>query len=458
MKSQREHWGSRIGFILAAAGSAIGLGSLWRFPYMAGQSGGGFFVLLYLFFTFLIALPVFIGEVLIGRKSQKSVVLALGELSNGSNNWKLVGWFNILTTFLILSYYTVISGWCLNYMMMSINDFTHGKSVTEIANIFGVMYNSGDINLFWNFIFILLNAGVVYGGIRKGIEHWAKILTPALLFILIGLFIFSTTLPGFKDAAKFILLPDISKVTPSSILNALAMSFFTLSVGLGILTTYGSYMKPQEDMPKTGAIVASMTVLVSLFAALMIFPIIFSFGFEPQAGAGLVFKTLPILFAKLPGTVVISTIFFMLLVFTALTSSISLFEVMISNLIEVFPLTRDKAIVISAVSVFVMGIPAALTGTGILFGNWESLYGKDYFSTLDYLTGNWMMLITSFLMTIFTGWILDKKIAKEEFIKGTKWARLYPVWRFFVRYLAPVAIIIVILQEGGILDVNKLFN
>lgn len=458
MKSQREHWGSRIGFILAAAGSAIGLGSLWRFPYMAGKSGGGFFVLLYLLFTFLIALPVFIGEVLIGRKSQKSVVLALGELSNGSNNWKLVGWFNILTTFLILSYYTVISGWCLNYTMMSINDFTHGKSVTEISNIFGVMYNSGDINLFWNFVFILLNAGVVYGGIRKGIEHWAKILTPALLFILIGLFIFSTTLPGFKEAAKFVLLPDMSKVTPSSILNALAMSFFTLSVGLGILTTYGSYMKPQEDIPKTGAIVASMTVLVSLFAALMIFPIIFSFGFEPQAGAGLVFKTLPILFAKLPGTVVISTIFFMLLVFTALTSSISLFEVMISNLIEVFPLTRDKAIVISAVSVFVMGIPAALTGTGILFGNWESLYGKDYFSTVDYLTGNWMMLITSFLMTIFTGWILDKKIAQEEFVKGTRWAKLYPVWRFFVRYLAPIAIIVVILQEGGILDVNKLFT
>lgn len=458
MKNQREHWGSRIGFILAAAGSAIGLGSLWRFPYMAGQSGGGFFVLLYLIFTFVIALPVFIGEVLVGRKSQKSVVLALGELSGGSNNWKLVGWFNILTTFLILSYYTVISGWCLNYMMMSINNFTHGKTVTQIAEVFGVMYNSGDINLFWNFVFILLNAGVVYGGIRKGIEHWAKILTPALLFILIGLFIFSTTLPGFKDAAKFVLLPDMSKVNPSSILNALAMSFFTLSVGLGILTTYGSYMKPQEDMPKTGAIVASMTVLVSLFSALMIFPIIFSFGFEPQAGTGLVFKTLPILFSKLPGTVVISTIFFMLLVFTALTSSISLFEVMISNLIEVFPLTRDKAIVISAVSVFVMGIPAALTGTGLLFGNWESLYGKDYFSTVDYLTGNWMMLITSFLMTIFTGWILDKKLAQEEFVKGTKWAKLYYPWRFFVRYVAPIAIIVVILQEGGILDVNRLFR
>lgn len=458
MKSQREHWGSRLGFILAAAGSAIGLGSLWRFPYMAGQSGGGIFVLLYLIFTFVIALPVFIAEILIGRKSQKSVVEALGELSGGSNNWKLVGWFNILTTFLILSYYCVISGWCLNYMMMSINNFTLGKTINEIAGTFDVMYRSGDINMFWNFIFILINAGVVYGGIRKGIEHWAKILTPALLFILIGLFVFSTTLPGFGDACKFILLPDTSKVTPSSILNALGMSFFTLSVGLGILTTYGSYMKPTEDMPKTGAIVATMSVLVSLFAALMIFPIIFSFGFEPQAGAGLVFKTLPILFAKLPGTVVISTIFFMLLVFTALTSSISLFEVMIANLIEVFPLSRNKAIVISCCSVFVMGIPAALTGTGKLFGNWAALYGRDYFSTVDYLTGNWMMLITAFLMTIFAGWVLDKKLIQEEFLKGTRWVKLLKPWIFFVRWVAPLAIIIVILQEGGILDVNKLFG
>jgi NSS family neurotransmitter:Na+ symporter len=458
MKQQREHWGSRLGFIMAAAGSAIGLGSLWRFPYITGQNGGGVFVLLYLIFTFVIALPVFIAELLIGRSAQKSAVTAFGELSNGSNNWKLLGWFNILTTFLILSYYTVVSGWCLNYTMMSLNNFTLGKSPGEIADLFGLMYKSGDINLFWTFIFILINVGVVYGGIRKGIEHWARILTPALLVILIGLFIYATTLPGFMDAVRFIFLPDFTKVTASGVLSALGMSFFTLSVGLGIIITYGSYMKSSEDMPKTGMIVGSMTVLVSLFSALMIFPIIFSFGVEPQAGAGLVFKTLPILFAKLPGTVVISTIFFLLLVFTALTSSISLFEVLVSNLIEVFSWSRTKAVFLSAGSVFVMSIPAALTGTGELFGSWITLYGKDYFDSLDYLTGNWMLPIAALLTTIFAGWRLDKKFAEEEFLKGTRWRALFKPWIFFVKWLAPLAIIFVILQEGGIVNLNHIFG
>ncbi len=458
MKQPREHWGSRLGFIMAAAGSAIGLGSLWRFPYVTGQNGGGVFVLLYLLFTIFIALPVFIGELLMGRGAQKSAVGTFGELSNNSNNWKLLGWFNILTTFLILSYYCVVSGWCLNYMMMSLNNFTLNKSPTEISNLFGLLYNSGDINLFWNFIFILLNVGVVYGGIRKGIEHWASILTPALLFILIGLFIYSTTLPGFGAAFKFIFMPDFSKVTASSFLNALGMSLFTLSVGLGIIITYGSYMKSTEDMPKTGLIVSSMTVLVSLFSALMIFPIIFTFGFEPQAGAGLVFKTLPILFSKLPGTVVVSTIFFLLLVFTALTSSISLFEVLVSNLIEVFSWSRTKAVMISAGSVFVMGIPAALTGTGKLFANWSSLYGRDYFDSLDYLTGSWMLPMAALLTTIFAGWRMDKKFAQEEFLKGASWKKLFKPWIFFVRWVAPIAIILVILHEGGIVDINRIFR
>lgn len=458
MKQQREHWGSRLGFILAAAGSAIGLGSLWRFPYITGQNGGGFFVVLYLIFTFLIAMPVFIAELLMGRGTQKSAVLALGELSKGNSNWKLLGWFSILTTFLIMSYYCIVSGWCVNYMMMSLNNFTAGKTPNEIASIFGVMYNSGDINLFWNFIFILINVGVVVGGIRKGIEHWARILTPALLFILIGLFIYSTTLPGFSQAFKFIFLPDFTKVSAASFLDALGMAIFTLSVGLGILFTYGSYMKSTEDTPKTAFIIGGMTVLVSLFSAMMIFPIIFSFGFEPQEGAGLVFKTLPILFSQLPGTVVLSTVFFLLLMFTALTSTISLFEVLVSNLMEVLLWTRLKAVLISAASVFVMGIPAALTGSGTLFKNWHALYNKDYFSTLDYLTGSWMLPVAALLTTIFAGWFLDKKFAEEEFMKGATWPKLFKPWIFFVKWVSPIAIIFIILQHGGVIDINRFFG
>lgn len=458
MKQQREHWGSRLGFIMAAAGSAIGLGSLWRFPYIVGSNGGGVFVLLYLLFTFFIALPVFIAELIIGRSSQKSAILAFSDLSQGSSNWKLVGWWNILTTFLILSYYCVVSGWCVNYMMMSMNHFTLNKSALQISEIFNVMYNSGDINIFWTIIFILLNVAVVYGGIRKGIERWATILTPALLGLLVGLFAYSITLPGFSKALEFIFYPDTSKVTAASFLNALGMSFFTLSVGLGVIITYGSYMKSSEDIPKTGTIVASMTVLVSLFSALMIFPIIFTFGFEPEAGAGLVFKTLPVLFSKLPGTVVISTTFFLLLLFTALTSSISLFEVLISNLIEICNWARNRAVLVSALAIFIMGIPAALTGSNWLFTNWKLLYSKDYFATLDYITGSWMLPIAALGTTLFSGWRLDKKLAQEEFLKGSVWRTLFKPWIFFVKWLAPVAIILIILHEGGVVDINRLFG
>ena len=208
--AQREHWGSKLGFILATAGSAIGLGSLWRFPYIAGQNGGGAFVLLYLLFTFLIAAPVFIGELILGRKSQQSAVLAYSKLSNGPANWKLLGWLNLLTSFLILSYYLVISGWTVNYALMSLCQFYAGKTPDQIREVFNVMYTSSDINLLFLFIFALMTVGVVIGGIREGIEHWSKILTPALFIILVGLFLYTTTLSGFMEAVKSILYPDFS--------------------------------------------------------------------------------------------------------------------------------------------------------------------------------------------------------------------------------------------------------
>ncbi len=458
MKQQREHWGSRVGFIMAAAGSAIGLGSLWRFPYIAGQNGGGAFVLLYLIFTFVIALPVFWGELLLGRNAQKGVVGAYFQLSNYSHNWKLLGWFNVLTSFLILTYYCVVAGWCVNYAVMSINNFTVGRTPEQIRDIFDTMYQSGDINLFWLVIFVLLNIGVVYGGVRKGIEYWSRILMPALFVILIGLFFYSMTLSGFKQAVHFVFVPDMSKLTASGILNALGMSFFTLSVGLGIVLTYGSYMKETEDIPKTGMIVGSMTVMISLMSALMIFPIIFTFGFEPEAGAGLVFKTLPVLFAQLPGTLVISTVFFILMIFTALTSTISLMEVIVANLMEILKWSRAKSILITGAAVTICGIPPALSGSKTLFANWGALYGKDYFDTINDLTGSWMLPIAALATTLFLGWFIDKRIPNEEFMKGTTLGKLRGVWMFVIRYIAPIAIILVILQEGGVIDINKLLG
>lgn len=458
MKQMREHWGSKIGFILATAGSAIGLGSLWRFPYVTGQNGGGLFVLLYLVFTFFIALPVFIGELVIGRSSQRSAICAFSKLSNNSPNWKLLGWLTVLTTFLILSYYCVVSGWCVNYIFLSLTKFTSGKTPEQIKSVFNTLYASSDINLFWTFVFILFNVGVVWGGVRKGIEHWSRILTPALMCILIGLFIFSTTLDGFGEAFRFVFYPDCSTFSASSVLNALGMSFFTLSVGLGIVLTYGSYMNSSEDIPKTGLIVSSMTVLVSLMSALMIFPIIFTFGMEPQAGSGLVFQTLPILFTKLPGSLVISTVFFILLVFTSLTSSISLFEVLVANLIELLNWSRVKALLISSSAVFIFAIPSALSGSGRLFANWKSMYGCTFFETLDYVTGNWMLLLSALFTTIFIGWVMQRQTVYKEFIKGSKLTRILHVWFFMIRWLAPIAILLIILEEAKLIDINLFSN
>ena len=459
MKQQREHWGTKLGFIMATAGSAVGLGSLWRFPYITGQNGGGAFVLLYLFFTLIIGVPAFIGELMIGRASQKSAVQAYTDLSHGSTHWKLLGWLNIVTSFLILSYYSVVSGWTVNYAVMSLYNFTAGKTPEQIRGVFDTLAASGDISIFWLFIFVLMTVGVVYGGIRKGIEYWSKMLMPALFVILIGLFIFSTTLSGFPEAVKFILYPDFSKLTATSVLEALGMSLFTLSVGLGIVLTYGSYMKSTDDIPKTGLIIGSVSVLVSLLSALMIFPIVFTFGFEPSAGPGLVFQTLPVLFSKLPGTVMLSTIFFLLFIFAALTSTISLLEVLVANLIEVFQWTRKKAVLLAGLAVFIAGIPTALSGVkDSLFKNWIKMYGGNFFDTVNSITASWLMPISAFLTVLFISIAMKKLRAEEEYLKGTTLKRLMHVWFFLVRYIAPVAILIVILEESGVIHLSKIFN
>ncbi len=458
MKVQREHWASQFGFIMAAAGSAIGLGSLWRFPYIAGDNGGGAFVLLYIIFTFFLGIPIFIGELLIGRKAQRSPIFAYQELSNQSNNWRMVGYLNLLTSFVILSFYCVISGWCLNYALMSLNQFTLGKTPAEICAVFDTVYTSSDLSIFWLIIFILLNVGIVYSGIRKGIEHWSKILTPALLFILIAMFIYGFTMPGFTAAVKFIFYPNFAKLTPSAILNALGMSFFTLSVGLGIIVTYGSYLKSSENIPKTAFIVAFMTVMVSLMAAMVIFPIVFTFNFPPEGGPGLVFRTMPILFAKLPGSLIISTVFFLLFVFTALTSSISLFEVLVANLMELFTWKRARAVLTSALGVFIFGIPSALAGSKALFPNWEKIYGKDFFDTMNYISGSWMIPIAGLLTTLFIGYVMKKDLIQDEFMKGTKMGYLFIPWFFTIRYIAPVAVTIIILEQAGILTLSALFG
>ncbi len=457
MQKQREHWSSHLGFILVAAGSAIGLGVLWKFPYVTGENGGGLFVLVYIACTLLIGIPVFIGELVIGRKAQRGAVGSFAQLTHNNTFWKSVGWLGVLSSFLIMSYYSVLGGWGMNYILMSLSHFWQDKSIAQVRDTFDILAASGDITLFWHFAFTALTVAVVIPGIRHGIEYWSRFMTSGLFLILVGLMAYSLTLSGAAEGIKFFLYPDFSKLTASGILQALGLSFFTLSLGQGIMITYGSYMRPHDDIPKTGLIVGSMIILISLMVGFMTFPIIFTFGLPPQSGPGLVFKTLPVLFSQLPGSLLISTTFFVLFVFTALTSSIALVEVVVANFIDLFGWTRKKAALIVGSACFIFGIPSALSISGPLFANWPAIYGKTFFKTIDDLVTDWFLPVCGFLTALYIGWFLEKEKAMEEYASGTKLMYLFRPWLFFMKWVAPTAIFLIILSKSGV-NLDTLFR
>lgn len=458
MQKQREHWSSHLGFILAAAGSAIGLGTLWKFPYVTGENGGGIFVLIYILCTFFIGVPVFIAELILGRRAQRGAVGVFATLANNSAVWKCAGWLGVASSFLIMSFYSILAGWGLNYVFMSLSQFYETMSAQEISGVFDILSSSADITLFWHLMFTALTAAVVYRGIRQGIEYWSRFMTIGLLIILVGMCLFATTLDGFWQGFNFIFYPDISNFKPSAAIQALGLAFFTLSLGQGIMLTYGSYMRKGDDIPRTALIIGVMIIVVSLLAGLMIFPIIFTFGFAPEAGPGLVFKTLPVVFAKLPGALFISTAFFILFVFTALTSAVALIEVVAANFTDLLGWSRQKAVLIVAISCFIFGIPSALSNTNTLFANWPAIYGKTFFETIDDIVSLWFLPIGGLMVAIFTGWVLDKEISKSEFASGTTMQWMWRPWFFFMRWVAPIAIVFIILQQSKLIDIDAYFG
>lgn len=453
--SQREHWGSHLGFILAAAGSAIGLGTLWKFPYVTGENGGGLFVFTYVLCTLFIGIPIFIAELLLGRKAQRGAVGIFATLTDNSVFWKGVGWLGVAASFLIMSYYSVLAGYGLNYILMSLNHSYAHLSAPEIAKIFDTLQSSGDISIFWHLLFTGLTVGMVYTGVKQGIEYWARFMTITLLVLLIGLCAFTVTLHGFPQAVDFLFTPDFSRFKPSSALEALGLAFFTLSLGQGIMLTYGSYMKRTEDIPRTSFLIGIMIIAVSLLAGLLIFPVIFTFGVTPAGGSGLVFKILPLLFSQLPGALIISSTFFILFVFTALTSSVALVEAVAANFIDLFGWSRRKAVLLTGIACFIFGIPSALSGSDIIFTNWILIFGKNFMNTIDDLVSVWFLPIGGLLTAIYAGWYLDARISKEEFHSGTSWGWMWRPWLFFMRWVAPIAIICIFLQKTGLIDFDS---
>jgi len=458
MSHTREHWGSRLGFILAAVGSAIGLGVLWKFPYTVGNNGGGLFLFTYFLCVIVIGIPVLIGELMLGRRSQRAAVGAFATLAEDKPRWKVAGWFGVISSFLIMSFYSVIAGWGMSYVLMSLSGFYHNLSSTDMAGVFERLSHSGSITLFWHFLFTVITMGIVLSGVRKGIEFWSKIMTRALFVILICLFLYSITLSGFGKAVHFIFYPDVQQFKFSSALEALGLAFFTLSLGQGIMISYGSYMRKQENIPQMASVIGFSVIIVAILAALTIFPVIFTFGFEPQQGTGLIFKTLPYLFAQLPGALVISTIFFTLFVFTALTSAIPFIEVVATNLMELIGWSRRKAVLIVAASTFLFGVPSALSNSHEIFVDWQNIYGINFLDTIDNLVSVWIIPIAGLLTALYIGWVLNKDISRDEFPLGKKWKAFFVVWRFFMKWIIPITIFLIVLQKSGLVNFDYLFG
>ena len=461
MSKQREHWGSRFGFILAAAGSAVGLGNIWKFPYITGENGGGLFVLIYLFCIAIVGIPIMIAEIIIGRSSQKSPVGAFAALAGKNSNWKYVGWLGVFSGFIILSYYSVVAGWALNYTFMSLSNFFDGKSPDEIGSIFGVMYGASGINLFWHAVFMMLVIGVVIAGVKSGIEKWNRILMPILILIFVVLAIISIFLSGWGDAVQFVFYPHFDALKPSGVLEALGHAFFTLSLGMGAMLTYGSYLKKSANVPKAAMLISVLDTGVALLACMVMFPIIFTYGYSPEAGPGLVFKTLPIIFSEIGDFgMFISFVFFLLLLFAALSSAVSLLEVVTSYFIDEKGWSRHKATLITGGAIFLFGIPSALAGSSALFPEWEGMYGKNFFDTFDYLASNWMLPLGGLFIAIYAGWVMDPALRKAEFTSGSKLTQsnIYIGWLFFLKFIAPVAVFLIILQRVGLIDIDALLR
>ena len=440
---RREHWSSRFGFLMAAIGSAVGLGILWKFPYTVGQNGGGLFLLSYLLCVVIVGTPLFTAELVLGRSSQRAAV------GSFVGQWRIAGWFGVAASFLIMSFYSVIAGWGISYVLMSL-------SGTEGEPVFKELAMSGGISTFWHFIFTALTMGVVFSGVRKGIEYWSKVMTRSLLVMLVALFFYSMVkLPGFGQAAEFVFFPDVSRFSFSSLLEALGLAFFTMSLGQGIMISYGSYMKKDEKIPQMAGIVALSIFVVAILAAMTIFPVVFSFGLPPESGYGLVFETLPKLFAQLPGGLVISTVFFVLFVFTALTSAIPLVEVVATNLMELVGWTRKKAVWWTGVGCFVFGLPSAYAATGGIFANWQELFQMNFLETVNQLVSVWIIPLAALFTSLYVGWVFGKDACRKELpsIRDV----FFKPWFFFVKWVIPVVILLIIAQKSGLVDFDRWF-
>ncbi len=462
--SVHGQWSSRFMFILAATGSAVGLGNIWKFPYITGENGGGAFVLVYLVCIAIVGIPIMIAEILMGRRGRRSPINTmryLAEAEGVNPLWSLLGWGGVLAGFFILSYYSVIAGWALAYVFRAAGGVFTGATADGVQSIFNSLVDDPERLIAWHTLFMVMSMVVVARGVRHGLEKAVRILMPALLVLLLVLVGYAMNEGAFDQGLQFLFTPDISKVfqhcevvdgleqctvSGSPLLIALGHAFFTLSLGMGAIMVYGSYMPRSSSIAASAITIALADTAVALLAGMAIFPIVFSNGLEPAAGPGLIFQTLPLAFGAMPGGRFFGTLFFILLVFAAWTSAISLIEPAVAWLVENRGMSRIRAAIWVGLLVWLLGL-----GSVFSFNIWseDKLFGKTFFDLLDYLAANIMLPLGGLMIAIFAGRVMARSSTVDELSLGD--GVRYRLWRGVIRYVTPVAVMLVFLKAIGVI-------
>lgn len=451
--SNRGNFGSKIGLILATAGGAVGLGNVWRFPYMTGENGGAAFILVYFGCILLLGIPCMISEFIIGRRGEANTARAYTKMANGTP-WKYIGYMGVITGYLISGYYGVVSGWCLQYIYASVMGQLKGDSA-YIANYFSEFSADPIRPVFWTLVILLLTYFIIIRGVKDGIEKASKIMMPTLFILLLIIVVASCSLPGAWEGVEFLFKPDFSKYTGDVFLSAMGQAFYSMSLAMGCICTYASYFSKDTNLAKSALQISVVDSFVAILAGLMIFPAAFSVGVSPDSGAKLIFITLPNVFNQAFGSIpalefIVSILFYLLLSLAALTSLMSLIEVSTSFIHEEYNIGRKKSASIVTVSCCIIGAICSLSlgaaGDTLVFG------GKSLFDWFDFVTGQILLPLGGFLTCLFVGCYVPKKVLQEEFSNhGTLKGRLFPVYFFLIRFICPICILLIFLNQLGII-------
>jgi NSS family neurotransmitter:Na+ symporter len=442
-----NEWSSRFAFILAATGSAVGLGNIWKFPYITGENGGGAFVLVYLLCVAALGIPIMIAEIMMGRRGGQSPVNTMQNLSAEAGldpRWHYLGWLGMSAGFLILAYYSVIAGWAMSYITKAFFGSFFSKDAAHIKSIFDGLMASPIQQIFWHSVFMVITMQIVMKGVKGGLEKAVQFFMPALFFLMLILVGYAMTSGSYQKGVAFLFNPDFSKITANAVLTAMGHAFFTLSLGMGSIMVYGSYLPKHISIAKTTFIIAGADTAVALLAGIAIFPLVFANNLEVDSGPGLIFQTLPLAFGHMGGGWLFGVLFFVLLFIAALTSSISLIEPAVAWLVEHKDVSRKDACIWSGSLCWLLGVAVVLS-----FNIWEThkIFGKNLFELLDFITANLMLPLGGLAIAVFSGWMM-KNIHTEQELELP--AESFKIWLFLIKYIAPPAVLLVFLHVLGV--------